>query len=68
MFLPFIGVLSLSNLFTHLHGAFNPAIYSIYKGFKSNNVDESRNGKLLMRIAKDTTARAIEIVMIAMNR
>ncbi|WP_287950574.1 hypothetical protein [Acidiplasma sp.] len=26
MFMPFIGVLSLSNLFTHLHGAFNPAI------------------------------------------
>ncbi len=26
MFMPFIGVLSLANLFTHLHGAFNPAI------------------------------------------
>ena len=26
MFLPFIGVLSLSNLFTHLHGAFNPTL------------------------------------------
>ncbi len=37
-----------------------PAIYNIYKGFKSNNVDENTNGKLLMRIAK---AASIQMVL-----
>jgi len=36
-----------------------PAIYNIYKGFKSDNVDESMNGKLLMRIAKAATVQMV---------
>ena len=44
-----------------------PAIYSIYKGFKGNSIDESRNGELLMRIAKAASLQMVlQIVIIGL--
>ena len=64
----FIAIITISIILAVVSFAvIVPAIYSIYKGFKSNNVDESRNGKLLMRIAKAASLQMVlQIIIISL--
>ena len=64
----FIAIITISIILAVVSFAvIVPAIYSIYTGFKSNNVDESRNGKLLMRIAKAASLQMVlQIIIISL--
>ena len=64
----FIAIITISIILAVVSFAvIVPAIYGIYKGFKGNNIDESRNGELLMRIAKAASLQMVlQIVIISL--
>lgn len=64
----FIAIIAISIVLAAVSFAvIVPAIYNIYKGFKNNNVDEKKNGKLLMRITKAASIQMVlQIVIISL--